>query len=120
MQRLLNISSTEIAHFIQILSIYSNEFYISNYFQVYKDELEEKISELQQQNESISLRLAAADRFAAEVEQAAENGGRQLSNQIKEALASFKSSLERSSAAAAALESASSPPPSSTSSRPMI
>lgn len=55
-------------------------------------ELEEKIKSLQLQNDSFTHRLSEADKFALEVEQAAETGGRQLHSRLKEALDSFRRS----------------------------
>lgn len=73
-----------------------------------------------QQNERITGRLAAAETFAREVEQAAEVGGRQLSARLRDALGTFRSSFEQGSVAASAVPKEAPPPPPSTPSRPMI
>ncbi|KAG7671541.1 hypothetical protein NADE_000819 [Nannochloris sp. 'desiccata'] len=56
-----------------------------------QEELEEKIKSLKLQNDSFAHRLSEADKFASEVEQAAETGGRQLHSRLKDALDSFRS-----------------------------
>jgi hypothetical protein len=60
--------------------------------QARQEELEEKIKTLKLQNDSFVHRLSEADKFALEVEQAADAGGRQLHSRLKEALESFRRS----------------------------
>jgi hypothetical protein len=71
-----------------MLLVYAHVFSLS--MQAKQEELEEKIKSLKLQNDSYTHRLAEADKFALEVEQAAETGGRQLHSRLKEALESFR------------------------------